>query len=225
MVEYRYELKFVISKYSAELLKRQLKALMKLDKNSISDKYSYDIRSLYFDDDYNSSLYEKLDGIEFRGKYRIRIYNGSSNVIKLECKHKDAEFTYKESCSLTLEQYKLIKEGRYDEIISSNKFLNKFIGNALERNLKPAVLVDYRRTAFTYDVSEVRITIDEDIRSGRYQNDLFDDGYTYPVTADQEVVLEVKCNEFIPSHITAVLSSIPKTRLAVSKFAYCMSKK
>ena len=84
--EYRYELKYVISNQAAELLKQQLKALMETDSHSVSDEYSYMIRSLYFDDINSSAYFDKLDGVEYRSKYRMRIYNNSKDVIKLECK-------------------------------------------------------------------------------------------------------------------------------------------
>ena len=54
-IEYRYELKFLISEAVAALLKQQLKAVMQLDSHSVSEEYSYDIRSLYFDDTYSSA--------------------------------------------------------------------------------------------------------------------------------------------------------------------------
>lgn len=227
MVEYRYELKFVISRYSAEMLKNQLKCVMEMDKNSVSEDYSYDIRSLYFDDIYGSSYYEKIDGVQYRGKYRIRIYNNSSDVIKLECKHKDVDMTYKESCNISLKAAVAICNGNYVNIVSNKPFLNKFLANAQIYQLRPAVIVDYRRLALTCPVSDVRITFDENISSGRYSNDLFDPNIiTYPIMdKENEVVLEVKCNEFIPSHILAILSSVSKLRLAVSKFAYCRSLK
>lgn len=226
MVEYRYELKFVIEKTQAEILKRQLKTVMSLDSHSISEEYSYDIRSLYFDDAYSTALYDKLDGIEFRGKYRMRLYNYSDSIIKMECKHKDGDMTYKEDCSISRKVADAIIAGRYTAIISKTPFLQKFLANAQIRMLRPAVIVDYRRTAFTYPASSVRITFDENIRSGRYQTDIFDSSLvTYPVTTNDQLVLEVKCNEFIPAHILAILSSVPKVRLAVSKFAYCREKK
>lgn len=227
MVEYRYELKYVITKADAEMLKRQLRLVMDLDKYSISSDYSYDIRSLYFDNAYSSSWLEKVDGIEYRGKYRIRIYNMKDDIIKLECKHKDVDMTYKESCSISRKACDALCNGRYLNVVSSKPFLNKFLVNANIQQLRPSIIVDYRRTAFTYPVSDVRITFDENICSGRYNTNLFDkDMITYPIMdPEREVVLEVKCNEFIPQHILDILHSLAKLRVAVSKFAYCRAWK
>ena len=82
-VEYRYELKYVISDGVAEMLKKQLRAVMELDSHSVCEDYSYIIRSLYFDD-YNSSAFaEKVNGEEYRRKYRIRMYNFDDSLIRL----------------------------------------------------------------------------------------------------------------------------------------------
>ena len=53
----------------------------------------YHVRSLYFDDIHNSGYYEKLNGVGKRKKYRIRIYNHSNSVIKLERKGKEGQYT------------------------------------------------------------------------------------------------------------------------------------
>ena len=50
MRKYRNEIKFVINKDSAEILKKKLSLLMNIDSNSITEDNSYLIRSLYFDD-------------------------------------------------------------------------------------------------------------------------------------------------------------------------------
>ena len=72
----------------------------------------------------------------------------------------------------------------------------------------------------------MRITFDSELRSGRYNMDLFDPDSSTFETFDSDVqVLEVKCNEFIPQHILNVLYSVPLLRQAVSKFAICRSMK
>ena len=49
----------------------------------------YEIRSLYFDNMEDKALREKLDGISVREKYRLRMYNGDTSVIRLERKVKN----------------------------------------------------------------------------------------------------------------------------------------
>lgn len=219
-MNYRYELKFILDRADAAILKKQLALVCKQDPHSIGTDYSYDVRSLYFDDVFHSGYNDKINGVEFRKKYRIRIYNLSTDSIKLECKHKDNEMTYKEDCEISLETAKLLCSGRYGSIRETSALLSKFLVDASLFGLKPAVLVEYRRLAFVYPVSNVRITFDENIRSGRSSFDLFSKELkTYPIEGNDQVEMEIKCDAFMPDHIKAVLSSVDKCRVALSKFA------
>lgn len=225
--QYRYELKFTISSTQAEILKYRLSLIMDVDTNSVNDDNTYFIRSLYFDDLYNSAYYEKIDGLEKREKYRIRIYNLDDSFIRLERKEKNRDLTHKEQSVITYEQYVNIVNGDFEKIdTTGNKLLNDFVLKCKLYNIKPNVIVDYDRLAYTYPVSETRVTFDENIRSGRFDTDLFNhDLLTFDVLEPNEVVLEVKFNDNIPYHIAQVIMSIPSIRLAVSKFALCKEKK
>ena len=224
---YRHELKFVISETQAEVLKYRLSLIMDVDTHSKTEDNTYFIRSLYFDDIYNSAYYEKIDGLEKREKYRIRIYNFDDSFIRLERKEKNRDLTHKEQTKLTKEECLNILNGNFDALDTSKcKLLEDFVIKYKLHSIKPDVIVDYTRLAYTYDVEETRITFDEKIKSGRYNYDLFDkDIVSFEVLEPNEVVLEVKFNDAIPSHIASVIMTIPSIRLAVSKFALCKEKK
>ena len=93
---YRHELKYVISDADAELLAIRLGAALTPDPHAAKTG-GYHIRSLYFDDAYDSAVTEKVAGVQYRDKWRIRIYNFSDRMIKLERKHKNGEFIKKDS--------------------------------------------------------------------------------------------------------------------------------
>ena len=80
---------------------------LKLDHNANSDN-DYLISSLYFDDIYDTALYDKNFGVLKRKKYRIRVYNRNDKVIKLELKSKFGQYINKESTGLTREEYNKI---------------------------------------------------------------------------------------------------------------------
>ena len=61
MRKYRHEIKYVISKQMAEILKQRLLLIMDVDANSSNLDNTYLIRSLYFDDINNTAYYEKID--------------------------------------------------------------------------------------------------------------------------------------------------------------------
>ena len=79
----RHELKYLITPAELTVLRNTLAPLMQLDQG-----HEYLIRSLYFDTINDDALEEKIAGVGNRKKYRIRIYNFSDRVIKLECKSK-----------------------------------------------------------------------------------------------------------------------------------------
>lgn len=223
-MKYRNEVKYIITKNQAKILQQRLNLVMDLDTNTSEDN-SYLIRSLYFDDINSTSYYEKLDGILFRKKYRIRLYNGESKFIRLECKHKHNNMTAKEQALINREICDKIVCGNYD-IETTDKVLNKFLIDIKTRHLIPSVIVDYQRVAYTYPISTVRITFDFNIKSGRYNYNLFDNDVALTsVIDDNLVVLEVKFDEVLPMHIAQILETIPAFRQAVSKFALCREVK
>ena len=81
----RHELKYFISPAEMQVLRGILTPAMQLDPNG-NENNEYHIRSLYFDTINDDAFDEKIAGVGNRKKYRIRIYNFSDKVIKLECK-------------------------------------------------------------------------------------------------------------------------------------------
>lgn len=226
MRKYRHELKFIIKQNIAEILKQRLALIMNIDANSCNEDSTYLIRSLYFDDPNSTAYYQKVDGIEFRKKYRIRIYNYQDDFIRLECKYKHNQMTSKDSVRISKELCDCLVNGEWDVEFPDYPLLNQFVLEMKNRRLRPDVIVDYRRLAYTYPISDVRVTFDEKIRSGYYNYDLFDQNTVlYPVIDDFKVVVEVKFNDIIPEHIACILSSVPMFRQAVSKFALCREVK
>ena len=83
---FRHEWKYLINRAEKQLTDLRLRECMQLDPHA--GEGGYMIRSLYFDDYWNSAMEEKDAGVLMRKKYRIRIYNCSDKSIKLERKKK-----------------------------------------------------------------------------------------------------------------------------------------
>lgn len=211
------------------ILKQRLALAMNVDKNSVNLDNTYFIRSLYFDDINSTAYYEKIDGVLYRKKYRIRIYNNDSSFIRFERKWKHNNMTSKDQLKISKENCINLLTNQFDNIdkeLLNNSLMKEFITDIKVFGLKPSVIVDYKRLAYTYHISEVRITFDERIKSGLYNCNLFNiNRITYDVIDNNEVVLEVKFNEVLPEHISIILQTIPMYRQAVSKFALCRSIK
>ena len=223
---YRHELKFKISNSAAEVLKQKLSLIMDKDNNAFYKDGSYLIKSLYFDNRDSDSYYEKMDGVLYRKKYRIRIYNEDDSFIRLEKKMKHNNMTAKEQMLISKDIYSKILDGKINEIDGAKGLLLEFLNEYRTKGLVPSIIVAYHRTAFIYPISDVRITFDANISSGLYNYDLFDKKMpTFSVDEKGKQVLEVKFNEILPLHIANLLNDIPSCREAVSKFAICRSIK
>lgn len=226
MSKYRHELKFIISDNQAEILKQRLNLVMKNDNNSYFDDHSYLVKSLYFDDLKSSSYYEKIDGVLYRKKYRVRIYNNDENFIRLEAKLKYNTLTSKKQTLISRDIYSKIISGKISDISTSDPLLTEFLLDMKTKKLIPSIIVEYHRIAYIYPLSEVRVTFDSHIKSGMYNVDLFNKkAPSFEVIGDKRQVLEIKFNEILPSHIATIIETIPMCREAVSKFAKCRSIK
>ena len=217
----RHEIKYAVSLFEAELLKRRLPCLLRPDAHAGKDG-SYFIRSLYFDDPDFTAYREKLDGVKERTKYRIRFYNMDDSVIFLEKKTKDGDMTGKDSVRLTRELADAFIRG--DRGLLRLEGLCGELGRLRQGAWRPAVIVDYDRWAFKYPAGNVRVTIDMNVRTAPYKSDVFDPKLlTVPVLDQGEAVLEVKYDDFLPAPVRELLHGVKKQRCAVSKYTKCLS--
>jgi len=184
---------------------------------------AYTIRSLYFDDQYDRCLRENEDGTDPREKFRIRIYNHSTDRITLECKRKERGKTHKTSCPLTLEQTKQLMQGKpLGDIASQPPLLQKLTVQMLTRRLRPVVIVEYERIPYVYKNGNVRITLDTNISSSSAV-DAFLEGRIpkRPVLPAGQQLLEVKYDEYLPDFIYRNLQLHSLRQTAFSKYYIC----
>ena len=218
----RHELKYHITPAELTVLRGVLAPVMQLDPNG-NENNEYHIRSLYFDTINDDALEEKIAGVGSRKKYRIRIYNFSDRVIKLECKSKYGDLISKQSVSIPRELAEQLIAGDPDGLQRMRHPLFHDVYREMRtRLLRPAVIVDYVREAYIHQAEEVRITFDKQVRTGLYSVDMFNPQIpTYPVFDDPVEILEVKFDEFLPSYLQSILSGIMAQRSAVSKYTWC----
>lgn len=108
-LQFRHEIKHGTSKLDMLILRQRLNAVMRPDAHASNSQY--EIRSLYFDNLDDKALREKLDGVNTREKYRIRLYNHDASVIHLERKFKHNGLGYKDLTTLTSEHAQAIAKG------------------------------------------------------------------------------------------------------------------
>ena len=218
-MEYRHEIKHYITQADALCIKNNLSAVASIDSHAKNG--SYLIRSLYFDDLQNTALWEKLDGVNERRKFRIRYYNDDLSFIMLECKIKHNQLGCKLQERLTKEEVQKIIDGDINWMASSAKSLlvNLYV-EMKTKGLRPRCVVEYKRVPFTYGPGNVRVTIDWDIRTGRVDQFLDPNGLTLPVP-DNPMLLEVKWDEYLPNVIKRAVALKGRRQSGFSKYATC----
>ncbi len=219
-MDYRHEIKHVISPGEAAAIRMNLNAVAALDPHA-REKGSYCIRSLYFDDPRDTALHEKLDGVNERRKFRIRYYNDDLSYIMLECKIKKDGVGRKPQERLTYEETQAIMRGDIDWMVKSGRPLPAALYVDMKtRRLRPKAVVQYKRVPFVYGPGNVRVTIDWDIRTGFPRDFLNPAGITLPID-ENVMLLEVKWDEYLPSVIRQAAALKSKMPSAFSKYAAC----
>ncbi len=220
--KYRHEQKYCCTKGQFAMIRNTINGLMQMDRHADANG-CYCIRSLYFDDHKDSGWYENEDGVSPREKYRIRIYNSSTERINLELKRKERGKTHKSSCRLEEELCRTIMEtGKIPYAGEKPALYQKFYTAGQVRMLQPKVIVEYDRIVYVYRDGNVRVTYDENISSSRDIRHFLDPKLERrPVMECGQGILEVKYDDFLPDFIYHALQFGRLRETAFSKYYYC----
>ena len=219
-VHYRHEWKHVINYADLLAIRARMRAVAQSDPHAVDGKYQ--IRSLYFDNLDDKALREKIDGVNMREKFRIRLYNCDSSVIHLEKKSKRNGLGTKYSADLSVREAQQIVEGDLDWMLYSGRpLIQELYCKMRYQGIRPKTIVDYTREPFIFRPGNVRVTLDYDIRTGMDCTDFLNpDAVTIPA-GDAPIILEVKWDAYLPSVIRDAVS-VPDRRVgAFSKYAQC----
>ena len=221
-LKYRHELKHVITMADALVIRSRLSCVLRTDKSAGPDG-RYHIRSLYFDTPEDKALFEKMEGLPIKEKFRIRFYNHNHSFIRLEKKVKHYSQTAKLGATLTKSEVLDILGGRITFLKNSDQpLLREFYLQLRTERLEPKTIVDYMREAYHYPAGNVRVTIDSNIRTSISSTDLFDAGLPNATALSFGLcILEVKYDGFLPEFIQDIVQLNNCTSTAFSKYAAC----
>ena len=227
-INYRHEIKYRINGGTYHILRQRMKAVMKPDVHAGDGSGLYRVTSLYFDDVFRTAYRDKLNGVMLRKKYRIRVYDLSPEVINLEEKVKHNNVGFKKSVPLTGEQYEKILAGDRS-FLGGDGYTDTAGGDFYVSDraaaLCPAVIVDYIREPYICEAGNVRVTFDMKISACVNSTDLFDPDCVFStVMPDNDIILEVKYDRFIPHHILQLLTGVSAMQESVSKFVLCSDR-
>lgn len=215
----RHEEKYIIDYRQYLLLRERASELLSPDPNGQNGCYV--ITSLYYDDFLNHALDEKLDGLADHTKFRIRTYDYSDSVIKLERKDKHGILTKKHSAGILRHHIPLL-EGVHTQLDAFSGKAAELAAQVQAGDLRKVVAVRYRRDAFFFAGTDLRLTFDRDLEAIPPDPDaLFSPNVSgLPVLNGRNVIMEIKYGRYIPTFVRK-FTDIPCKQLSVSKYALC----
>ena len=219
-MQYRHEWKYQITKADHLAIKQRVQAVMQSDPHTVDGKYR--IRSLYFDNDRDKALREKLDGFNRREKFRIRFYNLDPSVIHLEKKSKLNGLGTKFSAPLSKDEVERLISGDLSWMMDSGRpLVQELYAKMLSPGLMPKTIVDYEREPFIFAPGNVRVTFDYNLCTGLNNVDFLNPDTPMVKAPDSHILMEVKWDDFLPDIIKDCVWTPGRRVGAFSKYAQC----
>ena len=219
-LQYRHEAKIAINVADALVIRQRMRALAKPDPFAKDGRYL--IRSLYFDTPGDRALREKLDSVNRREKFRIRMYDNDPSFIQLEKKSKLDGLGTKCKARLSADEVRRIIEGDVDWMLASGRpLVQELYAKWHGQLLRPKTIVQYVREPFVFEPGNVRVTLDSDLRTGVYSLGFLDPCCPLVPAADAPTLMEVKWDDFLPGIIQDAVQLGGRRGAAFSKYAAC----
>ena len=220
---YRHELKYAISYPDYLTLRQRLRKIMTVDPHA-SDDGRYRIRSIYFDNDDDKALREKIAGISKREKFRIRYYNDDFSFITLEKKMKINDLCLKFDATITEDECRKILNNDLEWMKEHpNELVKELYAKMRYQRLHPRVLVSYVREPYIYGPGNVRITFDSCIRTSLWNKEFLTEEVRdiSATETPEDMLLEVKYDAFLPQIIQDMVQVKSIRQQAFSKYGAC----
>ena len=230
---YRYEFKYILNKKTSDQIEKEARNFMIYDghvKKELNNKYF--VRSLYFENNFSSNFYEKVDGMKIRRKYRLRTYSNFFDPkvpIFFEVKGRISERTYKKRINIKNKYLNLFLSQSQNfnllNLYPNNEMIINFIFDSFRKNLKPLILVDYKRRPYINKFGlYFRLTFDTNLLSSKTNNLFSNDKYSSWLECKAGyTVLEVKFDRSIPAWFHRIIQCYNLKRRSISKFVLGMS--
>jgi SPX domain protein involved in polyphosphate accumulation len=237
----RLELKYVIDEFTADRIRSSIKPYCQPDTynrgnaedndNRSGQHPGYGVRSLYLDSPGLALFRAKERGDSERVKLRVRTYTNSHDKPVLEIKRRVSDIVRKTRAQVAHEEVERIARGRIPATtdVEVDHFLNDFALHSIRSGAEPTLWVGYDREAYMSDVDTyARVTFDRQIAARRTNAWNFDDhsiddwcrfdDHRSSGLRARNVVLELKCESFVPTWITNLIQTHALKRQSFSKY-------
>jgi SPX domain protein involved in polyphosphate accumulation len=225
----RFELKYLLPIEIAGPFSQEIGAYLKPDSYG-NGEGNYVVSSLYYDSPSYRFYWEKMEGIRFRRKLRIRHYETQAELkpdtkVFVEIKQRLDRVTQKRRILLFYrDALRLCNE----RVIPAHRpqdrpFIEEIHMMLWQYNLRPTSLVSYLRQAYIgtdYDVG-LRVTFDTNLRYRAGDLQLHSKRIGRFMVPPGMVVMEIKVNERVPYWLTELIGKHNFRLVRISK--YCQS--
>lgn len=224
----RYEIKYLLDEFRVAELRSELEARMASD--PFSPRGGYPVTSLYYDTADLRFYWEKIEGLRFRRKLRMRLYGRPADCtdqtpVQVEIKQRVNRVTQKRRIELPYGEALQWLDAR--EVLECHRSQKGFVDEVTtlvgNLDLRPIVTTGYLREAFVGRDADMglRVTIDHQVH-GRDRDFHFASGATNRfIIPPKLAVVEIKANERVPYWVTDLAALIDMSVVRVSK--YCQS--
>ncbi|MCQ4205748.1 polyphosphate polymerase domain-containing protein [Streptomyces longispororuber] len=222
----RFELKYLVPVDQAAGIRDELAARMDTDPHSPVGGYG--VWSLYYDSPELRFYWEKIEGLKFRRKLRIRHYGDldgatDESPVCVEIKQRVNRVTQKRRITLPYGVARQLCDGRemVEHAPSESPFIHEVLDLVVRLNLQPTAITGYQREALVGRAADtgLRVTFDRRIR-GRDRDFHFgvetpENRFTIPPHMS---VMEIKVNERTPHWITDLAARRNLNLVRISKY-------
>lgn len=225
----RYELKYLLPRPLVADVRAELAARMHVDSNSGGNGYG--VWSLYYDTGHLRFYWEKIEGLKFRRKLRIRRYGEvgedvpDDTAVSVEIKQRVNRVTQKRRVMLpyTLARDLCDRRVRIEHPGSDQGFVDEVLDLVTRLDLRPTAMTGYRREPYVGTDADLglRVTLDHRVRGRDRDFDLRAQAENRYIISPHYVVMEVKANERVPYWITDMAARFGLQVERISK--YCQS--
>lgn len=223
----RYELKYLVPADQLPAIRAAVSSRMEPDEHA--GPSGYPVWSVYYDTDRLRFYYEKLEGLKFRRKLRIRRYGGAGGApdssVAVEIKQRLNRVTQKRRVMLPYDLALDLcdRRRRVEHPGADQAFIDEVLDLVVRLNLRPVAMTGYLREPYVGTGADLglRVTLDHRVRGRDRDLDLRSETENRFIIRPDLAVMEVKINERAPYWVTDLAARFGLQVQRISK--YCQS--
>ncbi|MFV2197230.1 polyphosphate polymerase domain-containing protein [Nocardiopsis sp. LOL_012] len=224
----RYEIKYLVPVGKVADIRAELAGRMLVDRNA--GPGGYGVWSVYYDTDRLRFYWEKVEGLRFRRKLRIRRYGETGDApedtpVSVEIKQRVNRVTQKRRVLLPYDTARDLcdRRVRVSHPGADQPFADEVLDLVVRLDLRPVAMTGYRREPYVGTGADLglRVTLDHRVRGRDRDFDLRAEAENRYIIDPGHVVMEVKADERAPYWVTDMAARLDLQVERVSK--YCQS--